>query len=139
MGDMRSRERVRQAKTLSALYDKLTSMSAQCQNVTVEEAASLKQTIQDAKSVVSDKELVKNASKVLAALESQADSRQSKFEASRSQTLAGFSQAAMGPPARGSKRAQRRLLVPIVLSAGLLTAFVLFSRRHKKLGSSVSR
>lgn len=115
--DMRSRELVRQAKSLRTVFDLVGAMNAEvsalekveerdqkkrvCERGRVSDAevSSLKKALQDARSVMADKELLKPANRLLQLLESKQAPDPAKLEAICSEALTRMAPA-LGPPRR---------------------------------------
>lgn len=101
IADMRSREKVRQAKATRNLYDALTSLKRVRNDLTDSDLKPLRQALQDARSVVADKALLKPANKILAMFDtgSLATTDAANLERTYSSALDALLPA-IGPPLR---------------------------------------
>lgn len=99
IADMRSRELVRQAKSLQTVFDLVGNFVSKQACVDEAEVSVLKKSLQDARSVMADKELLKPATRLLQLLESKQPPDATKIEAICSEALARMAPA-LGPPQR---------------------------------------
>jgi len=133
IADIRSRERIRQVKAVRTLFGALQSLSEQAADVPDPKRQELKHALKDARSVVADKELLKPATKALAALELGAEAavgtRQTKFAQARAEALARLQPAsALGLDLPGSRIAQRFIL-PTAIGTMVVLAVLMCRRR----------
>jgi deoxyinosine 3'endonuclease (endonuclease V) len=131
IADMRSREIVRQAKALRFVFDLMNTLSEHVSSVSEAEVGKLKGALKDARSVMSSKEILKPANRVLTILELGPQAQQSKYESARSEALAKMV-AALGPPLRRPPNLVQTLLIPFGTIVGLGFVVVL----ARRLGSS---
>lgn len=123
IADMRSREIVRQAKALRSAFDLLKAMSAEVSDVSEAEVQHLKKALQDARSVVTDKDLLKPVNRVLTLLESGSQANQTKFHTARTEALAKIAPA-LGPPLPE----KTGIVTPLCFVMGLGIAAILLRR-----------
>merc|ERR1712039_908315 len=102
---------IRQARAARILFDTLSSMGTQANDVTEAEISSLHEAVKGARSVLADKELLKPANKVLALLQTKVDmlgsTQQVKYDSARKNALAVLERA-LGPPLRSPQHPCQR-------------------------------